>query len=901
VALNTTPDRFGGASNPLRPGGVYIAKVVREHGNGTVTVFVKFLGSTIGPIKVVDYTPASVPVVGEQVLVTFLDNLLNDMVVIGRITPRNSGGSSVTVSDTAPTSPTAGDLWYESDTSILFVRYDSYWVEVGSVTGTTGATGPTGPSGGPTGLTGATGATGPTGVTGATGTTGAAGATGATGATGPTGTAGTTGTTGATGPTGPTGIGATGVTGATGATGIGATGPTGVTGATGVTGPSGGPTGATGATGPTITDASLLTTGTLDNARLPASATTITTVGTLGSLAVTGNLTVDTNTLFVNASTNSVGIGTTSPASALHVQGGALGGTAGNELIVGQIRSTNANQDIVSTKYRRIIDGATWTTAQAKIQRTIDVTDMGYVAFGGTSAFDVRIGSGTTDIATFVSGGVDIVGNVALTGSVVFEGATADGFETTLSVTDPTADRTITLPDASGTVALTDSTMTSSTFIGTTSVALNRSSGALALTGITSIDGNAATASAVAAANLTGATLAAGVTGSSLTSVGTLTGLTVSNATTAATFSGSTTNSANPVVTLSGVPGSGSLYLLNDMGAGSYNGIVTAGSKGIIAAGANNTTSRASLVIAPWSDTSYGIRFSGGSTTDILVQGSTTFFPSLAANKALIVKGLASQSGDFFDIQDSTGTSQFKVGSNAVIGTKESIEVGTLGTGNRYAGIDFTGDATYTDFGLRLLRGNGGANTTSQLHHRGTGDFQIILQEAAPIIFSTTNTERMRISSAGNVGIGTSSPSQTLDVDGGTKSNFYEEKATVSATAATGTIAVDAKTTGITYYTTNASANFVLNLRGNSSTTLSSLTAVGDTMTISFLNTNGTTAYYPTSIQIDGTVTGVTTKWQGGTAPSSGNASSIDSYVFMVVKTAATPTYTVFASQTKFG
>jgi hypothetical protein len=89
-------------------------------------------------------------------------------------------------------------------------------------------------------------------------------------------------------------------------------------------------------------------------------------------------------------------------------------------------------------------------------------------------------------------------------------------------------------------------------------------------------------------------------------------------------------------------------------------------------------------------------------------------------------------------------------------------------------------------------------------------------------------------------------------------------------------------------------------LRGDASTTLSSLTAVGDTLTISFLNTNGTTAYYPTSIQVDGTVTGVTTKWQGGTAPSSGNASSIDSYVFMVVKTAATPTYTVFASQTKF-
>ena len=42
-----------------------------------------------------------------------------------------------------------------------------------------------------------------------------------------------------------------------------------------------------------------------------------------------------------------------------------------------------------------------------------------------------------------------------VTTSIVFEGATADGFETTLTVTDPTADRTITLPNSSGTIALT--------------------------------------------------------------------------------------------------------------------------------------------------------------------------------------------------------------------------------------------------------------------------------------------------------------------------------------------------------------------------------------------------------------------------------------------------------------
>ena len=48
-----------------------------------------------------------------------------------------------------------------------------------------------------------------------------------------------------------------------------------------------------------------------------------------------------------------------------------------------------------------------------------------------------------------------ITGAVFNDGSVVFEGTTADDFETTLAITDPTADRTITFPDSTGTVALT--------------------------------------------------------------------------------------------------------------------------------------------------------------------------------------------------------------------------------------------------------------------------------------------------------------------------------------------------------------------------------------------------------------------------------------------------------------
>lgn len=121
------------------------------------------------------------------------------------------------------------------------------------------------------------------------------------------------------------------------------------------------------------------------------------------------------------------------------------------------------------------------------------------------------------------------------------------------------------------------------------------------------------------------------------------------------------------------------------------------------------------------------------------------------------------------------------------------------------------------------------------------------------------------------------------------------ELATVSATAATGTINYDALTQGILYYTTNASANFVLNFRASSGATLASKMSVGDSWSFVFLVTNGATAYYPTSIQVDGTVTGVTTKWSGGTAPTAGNASAVDSYSFTIIKTAATPTYTILA------
>lgn len=125
-----------------------------------------------------------------------------------------------------------------------------------------------------------------------------------------------------------------------------------------------------------------------------------------------------------------------------------------------------------------------------------------------------------------------------------------------------------------------------------------------------------------------------------------------------------------------------------------------------------------------------------------------------------------------------------------------------------------------------------------------------------------------------------------------------EEDVNVVASAATGTINLNVETASIWYYTTNASANHTLNIRYSSTVSLNTALAVGDAITVVWMNTNGATAYYPNVIQIDGTT--VTPKIQGGTAIAAGNASSIDVYVFTIIKTAATPTYTVLESQTKF-
>jgi hypothetical protein len=157
---------------------------------------------------------------------------LNSAGVVQILNSSTGGGvASVSISNTPPILPAAGDLWWDTEYGNLFIYYtdsnSSQWVSA-----TIGSQGPAGPTG-PTGLTGPTGPTGPTGLTGPTGPTGSTGPTGLTGPTGPTGSIGPTGLTGPTGSIGPTGL--TGPTGSTGPTGL--TGAQGIQGIQGPVGP----------------------------------------------------------------------------------------------------------------------------------------------------------------------------------------------------------------------------------------------------------------------------------------------------------------------------------------------------------------------------------------------------------------------------------------------------------------------------------------------------------------------------------------------------------------------------------------------------------------------------------------------------------------------------------------
>lgn len=312
---------------------------------------------------------------------------------------------------------------------------------------------------------------------------------------------------------------------------------------------------------------------------------------------------------------------------------------------------------------------------------------------------------------------------------------------------------------------------------------------------------------------------------------------------------------------------------------GVYTGVVNGSSISVGPSFIANTTR---LVI----DTTIGLQANGGIGTagQVLTSNATTVYWSTPTTGT--VTSVATNNGLTGGPITSTGT--ISVLANNGITANSTGTFVTQGTGTVVNATGVHVNSTYI--------GTLSANNTTYLN----GQLASYYTNATNITTGTLPWAQAPTNSVNTTAAFTFSALQTFNGNSSALSTVLVnagETTTISAIAANGTINYDLTTQSVIYYTTNAAANWTVNFRGSSGTTLNNALANSQTITAAFLVSQGVTAYFANNTQIDGA--NVTPKWQGGTAPTAGNASGVDVYVYTIVKT-ANAAFTVFASQTKF-